>query len=139
MLQISLRRMEGAGLRRVCVVRRAKSCNQSLHDTNVNDGLGSGVRAFLPHCTRAQHGVSDWVENASVARTEIMLQAEELLPGRMHSLVGEPDVRLTQVVMFSYWPSILPSCPMSSSPRAPLLLVSQKGTSDTTGLSCVIR
>ena len=87
--------------------------------------------ASLPHCKRAQHGVSDWVDNASVARTEITFQAEELLPGSMHSLVGEPDVRLARVVTFSYWPSILPSCPMSSSPRAPLLLVSQKGTSDT--------
>ena len=113
--------MEGPGLRRVRVVRRAKSCNQSLLDTNVNDGCGGGERAFLPLCTRAQHCVSDWVDKASVARTEIVLQAEELLPGRMHSLVGEPDVHLNRVVMFSYWPSILPLCSMSSSPRAPLL------------------
>ena len=86
MLQISLRRMQKPGLRRICVVRRHRSCNQSLHDTNVYDGC---VGALLPRCTSAQYEVSNWVNNASGARTKIMLQGEELLPGRMHSLLRQ--------------------------------------------------
>ena len=60
-LQRSSRRMEGRILRRVCLVRCAKSCNQSLYDTNMYLGCVGAVRlvrALLPCCMGAQRSMS---------------------------------------------------------------------------------
>ena len=54
MLERCSRRMEGPGLRRVCMVRRAKSCNQSLHDTNVYDGCVGAVLWYELFCLAAR-------------------------------------------------------------------------------------
>lgn len=93
------------------------------------------VRVLLPCCTSAQLRMGCLIRSTTPRergprycsmRTSFCLEEGIHCGMDLHKLNRkEPKVGLTRAVTFSHWLLNATSCPMSSSPRAPLLLVLQ--------------